>query len=59
MAKKEFPEYVYSPSGSLVMRCPGCKDLSLGDAVDVFVNRNRGTCLQCGHEREPVMVATP
>jgi hypothetical protein len=57
VAKKEFPEYVYSPSGSLVMRCPACKEMSLADPVDVFVHRHCGTCAGCGHELEPVTLA--
>jgi uncharacterized protein (DUF983 family) len=57
VAKKEFPEYVYSASGSLLMRCPACKEMSLGDAIDVFVHRHRGACIRCGHELEPVTLA--
>jgi hypothetical protein len=57
VAKKEFPEYVYSPSGSLIMRCPACKEMSLGDAIDVFVHRHCGTCIRCGHELGPVTLA--
>ena len=52
--RKEFPEYVYSPSGSLVVRCPACRAMSLADPIDVFVNRHCGTCAPCGHELEPV-----
>jgi len=57
VAKKEFPEYVYSPSGSLIMRCPACREMSLGDAIDVFVHRHCGTCIRCGHELGPVTLA--
>jgi len=57
VAKKEFPEYVYSPSGSLVLHCPACKEISLRAAVDVFVHHHCGTCIRCGHELEPVTVA--
>jgi hypothetical protein len=56
VAKKEFPEYVYSPSGCLVMRCPTCRGMSLADPIDVFVHRHCGACLPCGHELEPVTV---
>jgi hypothetical protein len=57
VAKKAFPEYVYSPSGSLLMRCTACREMSLGDAIDVFVHRHCGTCIRCGHELEPVTLA--
>jgi len=57
VAKKEFPEYVYSPSGSLIMRCSACKDMSLGDPMEVFVHRHCGICVRCGHELEPVTLA--
>jgi len=56
VATKEFPEYAYSASGSLVMRCPACRAMSLADPLDVFVNRHCGTCVSCGHELEPVTV---
>jgi hypothetical protein len=59
VASREFPEYVYSPSGSLVMRCAACKAMSLGDVIDVFVHRHCGTCPRCGHELEPVTVTVP
>ena len=59
VARREFPEYVYSPSGSLVMRCSACREMSLGDPVEVFVHRHRGTCGGCGHDLEPVMVSAP
>jgi hypothetical protein len=57
VAKKDFPEYVYSPSGDLIMRCSACKEMSLGDAVDVFVHRHCGTCIRCGNELEPMLLA--